>query len=150
MNRKPRLAWELYLKMETSGDSFSLLQLISNDCYKVFTKVISTLNHRYNILPQCRVKNLQISSNKVLPSMVGLVGPRYFGWSADAAPEQLSGVAKTNLTGKTKILSVRTIILHCYISCMPQCPLKHSQQNPKNINVAVLLTRFIMTKRNTS
>lgn len=78
MNRKPRLAWELYLKMETSGDSFSLLQLISNDCYKVFTKVISTLNHRYNILPQCRVKNLQISSNKVLPSMVGLVGPRYF------------------------------------------------------------------------
>lgn len=35
MNRKPRLAWELYLKMETSGDSFSLLQLISNDCYKM-------------------------------------------------------------------------------------------------------------------
>ena len=35
MNRKPRLAWELYLKMETSGESFSLLQLIANDCYKV-------------------------------------------------------------------------------------------------------------------
>lgn len=35
MNRKPRLAWEVYLKMETSGESFSLLQLIANDCYKM-------------------------------------------------------------------------------------------------------------------
>ncbi len=35
MNRKPQHAWELYLRMETSGDSFSLLQLIANDCYKV-------------------------------------------------------------------------------------------------------------------
>eukprot|EP01137_Pigoraptor_chileana_P005442 Opistho-2@2870 len=35
MNRKPRLAWELYLKMETSSESFSLLQLIANDCYKM-------------------------------------------------------------------------------------------------------------------
>jgi len=35
MNRKPRLAWELYLKQETSSESFSLLQLIANDCYKM-------------------------------------------------------------------------------------------------------------------
>ncbi|XP_075038989.1 intraflagellar transport protein 56 isoform X2 [Mixophyes fleayi] len=35
MNKKPRMAWELYLKMETSGESFSLLQLIANDCYKM-------------------------------------------------------------------------------------------------------------------
>lgn len=35
MNHKPRQAWELYLKMETSPDSFLLLQLISNDCYKM-------------------------------------------------------------------------------------------------------------------
>jgi hypothetical protein len=34
MNRKPRLAWELYLKMETSADSYHLLQLIANDCYQ--------------------------------------------------------------------------------------------------------------------
>eukprot|EP00164_Ancoracysta_twista_P000249 GFYU01000352.1.p1 GENE.GFYU01000352.1~~GFYU01000352.1.p1 ORF type:complete len:548 (-),score=193.35 GFYU01000352.1:55-1698(-) len=33
MNKKPRLAWELYLKMETSEESFGLLQLIANDCY---------------------------------------------------------------------------------------------------------------------
>ncbi|KAJ3100755.1 Intraflagellar transport protein 56 [Physocladia obscura] len=35
MNKKPRLAWELYLKMETSSESFSLLQLVANDCYKM-------------------------------------------------------------------------------------------------------------------
>jgi len=32
-NEKPKSAWELYLRMETSNDSFSLLQLIANDCY---------------------------------------------------------------------------------------------------------------------
>ncbi|CAL9700450.1 unnamed protein product [Knipowitschia caucasica] len=35
MNQKGRLAWELYLKMGTSSDSFSILQLIANDCYKM-------------------------------------------------------------------------------------------------------------------
>ncbi|KAI9140422.1 RNA polymerase III subunit Rpc25-domain-containing protein [Paraphysoderma sedebokerense] len=34
MNKKAKLAWELYVKMETSSESFSLLQLIANDCYK--------------------------------------------------------------------------------------------------------------------
>jgi len=33
MNRKPRLAWELYLKMETSSESFNLVTLIATDCY---------------------------------------------------------------------------------------------------------------------
>jgi intraflagellar transport protein 56 len=34
MNGKSGLAWELYLKMETSTESFNLLQLLANDCYK--------------------------------------------------------------------------------------------------------------------
>ncbi|KAK9295898.1 hypothetical protein QLX08_009930 [Tetragonisca angustula] len=35
MNKKPQLAWDLYLKMDTTTESFNLLQLIANDCYKV-------------------------------------------------------------------------------------------------------------------
>ncbi|MEW5297909.1 MAG: hypothetical protein WDW38_003794 [Sanguina aurantia] len=35
MNGKARLAWELYLRMETGDDSYQLLQLIANDCYKM-------------------------------------------------------------------------------------------------------------------
>ncbi|CAK9802250.1 Intraflagellar transport protein 56 [Anthophora plagiata] len=35
MNKKPQLAWDLYLKMDTTTESFNLLQLIANNCYKV-------------------------------------------------------------------------------------------------------------------
>lgn len=35
MNKKPQLAWDLYLKMDTTTESFNLLQLMANDCYKV-------------------------------------------------------------------------------------------------------------------
>lgn len=35
MNKKAQSAWELFLKMETSSESFNLLQLIANDCYKM-------------------------------------------------------------------------------------------------------------------
>ncbi|XP_050525435.1 intraflagellar transport protein 56 isoform X4 [Daktulosphaira vitifoliae] len=34
MNKKPQLAWDLYLKMENSKDSIIILQSIANDCYK--------------------------------------------------------------------------------------------------------------------
>ena len=35
MNFKPHLAWEIYINMETSNESLSLLNLIANDCYKM-------------------------------------------------------------------------------------------------------------------
>lgn len=35
MNKKPHLAWEIYINMETSNDSLGLLNLIANDCYKM-------------------------------------------------------------------------------------------------------------------
>lgn len=39
MNKKSQLAWELYMKMDSSGangpDSFNLLLLIANDCYRM-------------------------------------------------------------------------------------------------------------------
>lgn len=35
MNGKGQLAWDLYVKMDTSPESINLLQLIGNVCYKV-------------------------------------------------------------------------------------------------------------------
>eukprot|EP00756_Hemistasia_phaeocysticola_P008366 Hpha_TRINITY_DN14601_c0_g1::TRINITY_DN14601_c0_g1_i1::g.48562::m.48562/K19685/TTC26, IFT56, DYF13; intraflagellar transport protein 56 len=33
--KQPKRAWELYLKMDTRNESFNLLTLIANDCYKL-------------------------------------------------------------------------------------------------------------------
>jgi intraflagellar transport protein 56 len=35
MNFRPQDAWEIYINMETSNESLSLLNLIANDCYKM-------------------------------------------------------------------------------------------------------------------
>jgi len=35
MNNKPHLAWEIYINMETSNESLSLLNQIANECYKM-------------------------------------------------------------------------------------------------------------------
>jgi intraflagellar transport protein 56 len=35
MNKKPHLAWEIYINMETSNESLALLNLIANDAYKM-------------------------------------------------------------------------------------------------------------------
>ena len=54
MNQKPAKAWELYLKMETSADSYSLLQLIANDCYRVSIALASRrLVSHHRLTSQC-------------------------------------------------------------------------------------------------
>lgn len=35
MTNEPMLAWEQYVRMETTNESFNLLHLIANDCYKM-------------------------------------------------------------------------------------------------------------------
>ena len=35
MNGKARLAWELYLRLDTCDETYHLLQLIANDCYRM-------------------------------------------------------------------------------------------------------------------
>eukprot|EP00438_Fugacium_kawagutii_P008327 Skav233341 [mRNA] locus=scaffold394:148325:153487:+ [translate_table: standard] len=35
MSNEPSLAWEAYVRMDTSNESFNLLHLIANDCYKM-------------------------------------------------------------------------------------------------------------------
>ena len=35
MNKHAKKAWELYLKMDTTGESFTILQVIANSCYKI-------------------------------------------------------------------------------------------------------------------
>ncbi|KAG7388558.1 Intraflagellar transport protein 56 [Phytophthora pseudosyringae] len=35
LNHNPSAAWDLYLKLDNSDDSFNLLQLIAHDCYKM-------------------------------------------------------------------------------------------------------------------
>lgn len=35
MSGEPSLAWETYVRMDTSNESFNLLHLIANDCYKM-------------------------------------------------------------------------------------------------------------------
>jgi len=34
-SNEPAIAWEMYARMDTSNDSFNLLHLIANDCYKM-------------------------------------------------------------------------------------------------------------------
>ena len=34
MTGSPRAAWEMFLKLKTSNESFGLLQLIAHDCYR--------------------------------------------------------------------------------------------------------------------
>jgi hypothetical protein len=31
---KPRMAWEMYLRMESTHESFVMLQILANDCYR--------------------------------------------------------------------------------------------------------------------
>merc|ERR1711862_551479 len=35
MNGEPQYAWETYVRMDTNNDSFNLLHVIANDCYKM-------------------------------------------------------------------------------------------------------------------
>ena len=35
MNGKPSLAWDMYVNMESSAESLSILSMLANDCYRM-------------------------------------------------------------------------------------------------------------------
>ena len=61
MNGKARHAWELYLRMETTDESFQLLQLVANDCYKTGQVNIITRN----ATPIARVSTAVVATGAV-------------------------------------------------------------------------------------
>ena len=48
MNEKPEMAWDVYGRLETSEDSYNLLHIIANDCYRVTDYLYQTENYYFS------------------------------------------------------------------------------------------------------
>lgn len=49
MNKKAAKAWEIYLTMETSSESYQLLLLIANESFKVYNNNISLIDDKNSL-----------------------------------------------------------------------------------------------------
>ncbi len=69
---KPSLAWEMYIDLETSNESMTLLNLIANDCYKMGhffygAKAFHILEKLDNDIEYTEAKNGAVIGNYFFP-----------------------------------------------------------------------------------
>lgn len=62
LNSKPELAWELYSDLDMSAESFSILNLIANDCYKAQEYLYAL--KAFNLLERYEPTNLEYWEGK--------------------------------------------------------------------------------------
>uniref|UniRef100_A0A0G4GS65 Intraflagellar transport protein 56 n=2 Tax=Chromera velia TaxID=505693 RepID=A0A0G4GS65_9ALVE len=98
MSNDPASAWEMYSQMEVNGDSFNILQLIANDCYRMGQfywacrayDVLERLEPDPDFLEGKRCSAIGVFQQCVVQQMGGARD----SWSRDASPDRLLEVVK--------------------------------------------------------
>lgn len=69
MTGAPKNAWELFLRMKTSTESFQLLQMIANDCYKcvLFPRSLAERENEIQAVPRLKFRSRGRERNTTIP-----------------------------------------------------------------------------------